>query len=99
MSHYVLHNPISQAHLEDLQDRLSQSLAGVPSQPHGASGADGLTQTVVNVVRAMDVGLLSFEEVRAVLSPLHISGFSIERWMDEMVDEGVYLEVGLAQAA
>jgi hypothetical protein len=47
----------------------------------------------------MDAGLLCLEEVRAVLSSFQIPDFSIERWVEEMVEEGVYLEGGLAKAA
>jgi hypothetical protein len=99
MRHLVLHNPSSQAHLEDLQDRLAHSLTSPLPQRHDTAGADALIQTVTQVVRAMDAGLLSFDEVRSVLSSFHLPGFSIERWMDEMIEEGVYLEEGLAQAA
>lgn len=99
MRHLVLHNPASQAHLENLQDRLSHSLAGAPPRPHDTAGADTLIVAVTQVVRAMDAGLLSLEEVRAVLSSFYLPGFCIERWVAERVEEGVYLEEGLAQAA
>jgi hypothetical protein len=99
MRHLVLHNPSSQAHLEDLQDRLAQSLSGRPSWSNDGTKAEALITTVAQVVRAMDLGLLTVEEVRAVLSSFQIPEFSIERWLEEMVDEGVYLDSKLAQAA
>ena len=99
MGHVVLHNPASQAHLEDLQDRLSHTLAGVVPRSHDSSGADALILTVTRVVQAMEEGAISMEDTRAVLSSFHLPGFSIDRWMAEMVEEGVYLEHVLAQAA
>jgi hypothetical protein len=68
-------------------------------RPHDPTGAEALILAVTQVVRAMDAGLLSLEDMQAVLSSFHLPGFCIGRWMDEMVEEGVYLEEGLAQAA
>jgi hypothetical protein len=99
MMRYFLHNPASQAHLEDLKDRLGRSLADVVPRPYNPTRADALIVTITEVVRAMDEGVLTVDDVRAVLSSFDLAGFSIDRWVAEMVDEGVYLEDALARAA
>lgn len=99
MTSYVLHNPASQAHLEELKDRLSQSLASVAPRPHDGAGTNALIETVAQVVRAMDERVLSLADVQAVLSSFHLPSFSIDRWVAEMIDEGVYLEDRMARAA
>ena len=99
MRHFVLHDPNSQAHLEDLEDRLRHALAGVLPRPHDPTGTDTLIGTVIQVVQAMDAGVLSLEEVRAVLSSVHPPSSSFDRWLDERAEKGVYLEERLAQAA
>ena len=100
MTPYILHNPASRAHLEDLKDRLSQSLAGLDPRPDDIIAAtDILIVSVVQAVQAMEEGVLTLAAVRAVLSSFHLPGFCIERWVADMVEEGVYLENGLAEAA
>ena len=99
MSPYVLHNPASQAHLEDLKDRLSQSLAGLIPQPYDTEDTEGLITAVTLVIRAMDKGVLTLADMQAVLSSFHLPGFSIERWVADMVEKEVHLENGLAEAA
>jgi hypothetical protein len=47
----------------------------------------------------MEEGVISTEDTRAVLSSFHIPGFCLDRWVAEMVEEGVYCEDTLAQAA
>jgi hypothetical protein len=51
MRHLVLHNPTSQAHLRDLQERLVQSLSRRPSQPHDVTRTEALIATVTQWCR------------------------------------------------
>jgi hypothetical protein len=85
--------------LENLKDCLSEVLGGVLSRPHGTTRADTLIATITQLVRAMEEGVISTEDTRAVLSSFHIPGFCLDRWVAEMVEEGVYCEDTLAQAA
>ncbi|MFC5567081.1 hypothetical protein ACFPOC_11755 [Rubellimicrobium aerolatum] len=87
-----LHNPASQAHLEELKDRL---LAQVRLGPYDAWDArqDGsLAERLVEVVRAMDRGAITSGQALEIFSRHRIPGFHFGRWLVDMVDEGVYRE-------
>jgi hypothetical protein len=99
MNRYVLHNATSQAHIEDLRDRLSRPLADAFPRPHDTSRADAVAATLAEVVRAMDKGMISARDVESVFAQFRIPGFRFEKWLAEMVDEGVYLNEALAKAA
>ncbi len=85
--------------MEDLKDRLIQSLAGLIPQPYDTEDTEGLITAVTLVIRAMEGGVLTLADVRAVFSSIYLPGFSIELWVGDRVEEGVYLENGLAEAA
>jgi hypothetical protein len=87
-----LHNPASQAHIEELKDRLRSQLALVRHRPYGDSGQDALVERLVQVVRSMDQGRISTQEAMETFTRHRISGFSFVRWLVDMVDEGVYLD-------
>jgi hypothetical protein len=94
-----LHNPVSQAHIEDLRDRLSAQLAQVPSDPYNRAWVPAVVDRLVEAVQAMDRGAASEEDTRLIFGTVRIPGFQFERWLAEMVEEGVYLETALQQAA
>jgi hypothetical protein len=95
----ILHNPGNQAHLEDLRDRLGSHLAQGPADPYGRAWFDTVIGTLVETVQAMDQGTLSESAACEVFQTFRIPGFRFERWLAEMVDEGVYLETMQLQAA
>ena len=94
-----LHNPVNQAHIEDLKDRLSGQLARVPSDPYKGAWMQVMVDTLVEAVQAMDRGAATEEDARDVFRAFRIPGFSFERWLAEMVEEGVYLETVVLRAA
>ena len=89
ISNLLLHNPLSQAHLEDLRDRLVGQMeqATLESGPQPVS-----VSALVDVVRAMDQGDITPKDALAAFAQHPIPGFSFGRWLVEMVDEGIYLE-------
>ncbi|TNC47399.1 hypothetical protein FHG66_16770 [Rubellimicrobium rubrum] len=99
MSRYVLHNPLSHAHLEDLRDRLARVMMESPRRPEDPSRADAVVKALTDVVRAFDRGSLSPEDTRAVFDQFHLPGFRFDTWLDEMLDKGVYLEGTRSRAA
>ncbi len=94
-----LHNPASEAHLEDLKDRLATQLAGTPRDVRGDDGDLALVDRLVAVVRAMDRGSISTKEALETFSRHRVLGFSFGRWLVEMVDEGIYLDAIYDEAA
>ncbi|EYD73846.1 hypothetical protein Rumeso_04581 [Rubellimicrobium mesophilum DSM 19309] len=84
-----LHNPASEAHIEDLLDRLTGQIA---QAPQGAGQQRVPVADLVEVVRAMDRGDLTPKQALKVFAHHSVPGFSFGRWLVEMVDEGVYLE-------
>ena len=95
----TLHNPVNQEHIEDLKDRLASHLAQGPADPYGRSWLDKVIGTLVETVRAMDQGTLSETAACQIFQTFRIPGFRFERWLAEMVEEGVYLETARLQAA
>ena len=95
----TLHNPLNQAHIEDLKDRLVSHLTQGPTDPYGRAWMDKVIGTLVETVQAMDQGSLSEQHACEVFETFCIPGFSFERWLAEMVEEGVYLETMHLQAA
>jgi len=89
MSILLLHNPLNQAHLEDLRDRLVGQMepAALRSGPQPVS-----VSALVDVVRAMDQGAITPKDALEAFAQHPIPGFSFGRWLVEMVDEGVYLD-------
>ncbi len=94
-----LHNPVNQAHIEDLKDRLSAQLAQGPSDPYARTGAQAVIDGLIETVRAMDGGALSEQDTCEIFGDSRIPGFCFERWLAEMVEEGVYLETVVLRAA
>ena len=95
----TLHNPVSQAHLDDLMDRLTAQLALTPSELYGRAWTDQVIRTLIETVRAMDQGALSQAAAREVFQTFRIPGFRFEQWLAEMIEEGIYLETAHLQAA
>ena len=81
-----LHNPVNQAHIEDLKDRLSAQLALAPADPYGRTWAQAVIGTLVGTVQSMDRGAASEDDAREVFRAFRIPGFSFERWLAEMVE-------------
>jgi hypothetical protein len=94
-----LHNPVNQAHIEDLRDRLTSHLAAAPVDRFNLMEAEAVIRAHVDVVRAFDRGLISADDAERVLTQLRIPGFSLLGWLNDMLDEGVYVETLLDQAA
>ncbi|MBP1805217.1 hypothetical protein [Rubellimicrobium aerolatum] len=89
-----LHNPTSEAHLEDLRDRIAGAL------PPLASDRDRLrVERLVEVVRAMDEGHLTPRQAAEAFARDRLPGFCLDRWLADMVDEGVYVERSPARRA
>jgi response regulator of citrate/malate metabolism len=84
-----LHNPMSQAHIEDLKDRLRAQLAPSPLE-EGMS--ENLVEALAALIRAMDRGAMSVEDVEHAFGANRVPGFSFGRWLGDMLDEGVYVE-------
>ena len=95
----TLHNPVNQEHLEDLKDRLGSHLAQGSADPYGRAWMDKVVRTLVETVQAMDQGALSEAAACEVFQTFRIPGFRFERWLAEMVEEGVYVETMHLQAA
>ena len=95
----VLHNPVNQAHIEDLKDRLSAQLAQSPSDLYGRTWSQTVIDTLVEAVQAMDRGAATEADAQQIFRTFRIPGFRFELWLAEMVEEGVYLEVAILQAA
>lgn len=96
---YRLHNPINPAHLEELRDRLTAHLLGVARDPHNPATPQALVRTLTELVRAMDRGAIPAEDVRTIFEQFRVPGFSFDRWLAEMVEEGVYLDHATPKAA
>lgn len=94
----VLHNPASQAHVEELRDRL-MAAQGAAREPAGAEPDPARIERLVSMVRAMDAGLLTSGQVLETFSRDRVPGFSFGRWLVDMVDEGIYLEAVFDEAA
>ena len=95
----TLHNPISQAHIEDLKDRLSAQLTQAPSDPYGRTWMQAVMGTLVEAVQAMDRGAASEENTAEIFRTFRVPGFRFESWLAEMIEEGVYLETAALRAA
>ena len=94
-----LHNPASEAHLEDLKDRLEAQLAGTPRDAFGDGGDLALVDKLVAVVRAMDRGTITTKQALETFTRHRVPSFSFGRWLVEMVDEGIYLDAIYDEAA
>ena len=92
-----LHNPVSQAHLEDMRSRLAAQLVGRSGDLADSDRA--LVEGLVNVVQAMDRGVLTLGQALEAFAHDRLPGFSFGGWLVEMVDEGVYLETVHDEAA
>ena len=95
----TLHNPLSQAHIEDLKDRLSAQLTQAPSDPSNQTRRQAVIGTLVDAVQAMDRGAASETDTREIFQSFPVPGFHFGTWLAEMVEEGVYLEIATLQAA
>lgn len=89
--------PASQAHLEELRDRLAAA-QGAAHGPAEAEPDPARLERLVSMVRAMDAGLLTSGQVLDAFSRHRVPSFSFGRWLVDMVDEGVYLEAVLDEA-
>ena len=94
-----LHNPVNQAHIEELEDRLASLLASAPADRFNPMDADAVVCVLVDVVRCFDRGLISAEDATGIFSSFRIPGFSFSTWLAEMADEAIYVEPSLRQAA
>ncbi|TNC66424.1 hypothetical protein [Rubellimicrobium roseum] len=94
-----LHNPANQAHLKELEGRLSSLLAAAPVSPFNAMDAEAVTCALIEVVRGFDRGLISAEDAEGIFSSFHVPGFSFPAWLAEMADEDVYVAAPLRRAA
>ena len=94
-----LHNPTSDAHLQDLKDRLVAQFACMPRDVLGDRRDLALADELVGVVRAMDQGRVTTKEALETFTRYRIPGFSFGRWLVDMVDEGVYLDAVYDRAA
>ncbi len=94
-----LHNPVNQAHIEDLRDRLASHLASAPVDRFNRMAAEAVIRAHVDVVRGFDRGLIPAEDAERVLTQLRVPGFSLSDWLADMLDEGVYVETLLDRAA
>ena len=95
----TLRNPLSQAHIEDLKDRLSAQLTQIPSDPYGRTWMQAVMGTLVEAVQAMDRGAASEADTCEVFQTFHVPGFRFEIWLAEMIEEGVYVDTAALQAA
>ena len=95
----TLHNPVNQAHLEDLKDRLTIQLAQGPSDPYSRTWMQAVIRTLVEAVQAMDRGATSEQDTCEVFNTFRVPGFRFESWLAEMIEEGVYLKTALLRAA
>ena len=95
----TLHNPASQAHIEDLKDRLMAQLTRTPSDPYGRTWMQAVIGTLVKAVQAMDRGATSEQDTCEVFNTFRIPGFRFESWLADMIEEGVYIETTARQAA
>ena len=95
----TLHNSASQAHIEDLKDRLSAQLPQALSNPHGGTRMQSVIDTLVEAVQAMDRGAASEADTRQIFKAFPLPGFRFESWLAEMIEEGVYVEMAALQAA
>lgn len=96
----VLHNPSSVAHLKDLRSRLEGQLTVRPhlaDEPRQDDSA--VVETLLEVVRRLDRGSIRTKDALEAFARHRVPGFSFGRWMAEMLEEGVYLEAAVQQAA
>lgn len=94
-----LHNPASQAHLEDLRDRLLGAIGQGSVPGLDPAEARARVERLVDLVRAMDRGRITARDALEAYGSGRVPGFSLGRWLVEMVDEGVYLDEILHEAA
>jgi hypothetical protein len=90
-----LHNPGSRAHIEDLKDRLL-ACCGDGRSPRER---EAMAEALASVVEAMDAGTIAPDDARRFFGRARLSGFDFDRWLDEMLDEGVYVPLRLRVAA
>lgn len=92
-----LHSASSFAHLEDLKDRMFGDLG---AEPHATRGKEQeLVETLGDVARRLDRGAPTTGNVLEAFAQLRVPEFDLGRWLAEMLDEGVYLEVVFERAA
>ena len=94
-----LHNPASQAHLEDLRARRRAQIGRVRRDAEDATVSQDVVDRLVGVVHSMDKGLITARDALEIYRCHQISGFNLGRWLVEMVDEGVYLDEIFDEAA
>ena len=94
-----LHNPVNQAHIEDLKDRLASHLTRMPVDPYNRMWTQSVIDTLIDVVRGLDRGVISAQDAQDVFGQFRIPGFSFADWLAEMVEEGVYVDMKLDRAA
>lgn len=94
-----LHTPSSKAHVEELAARLTDHLRRTPADPWNPVLRSAQVRTLCEVVRAMDRGVISPDLAVRLFDGFRIDGFSFARWLDEMRDEGVYVDLPHRHAA
>lgn len=95
----LLCNPVNQAHIDDLKDRLSGHLIFAPYDPFDDTNELRVVRKLVGIVRAMDKGVLNLKAVQKSFTEHPIPGFCFERWLREMVEEGIYSDTALKGVA
>ncbi len=92
-----LHNPASQAHLQDLRERLASHFTSSHRGGYGEGMGDDQIETLLGVVRGMDKGAVTPKEAIETFARHGFPSFS--RVLVDMMDEGVYLDSRLGRAA
>ena len=87
-----LHNLTSEAHIEELKDRLTVQLDCAPHHSWDGNKERALIGELVDVVHAMDDGTITSNDALEAFAHHRIPGFSFGKWIVDMVDEGVYLD-------
>ena len=95
----LLCNPVNQAHIDDLKYRLSGHLVFAPYDPFDDTNELRVVRKLAGIVRAMDKGVLSPNAVQKSFTEHPIPGFCFERWLREMVEEGIYSDTALKGVA
>ncbi len=92
-----LHNPASQAHLQDLRERLASHFACSYRGGYGEGMGDDQIETLLAVVRGMDTGAMTPKEAIETFARHGFPSFS--KWLMDTLDEGVYLDSCFGRAA
>ena len=90
-----LRHPDSQAHIEDLKDRLYAHFAGSNCCHTVTDDEAELIELLAIILRAMDREMVATKDVLEIFSR-RVPRFSFAKWLVDMVDEDVYLDTSFA---